>query len=140
MAHPRADEILAEAKTWLGVPYKYLGRSRAGVDCVGLPLVVAKALGITNFDTRSYGMDPSPRALLNGLAAAGFTFVREGETGDLPVLKVQGSPRHVAILERTPAGVIYLLHAWHPAQKVIREPYIPERYGRLSLAYRFPGG
>lgn len=39
-------EILAEARTWLGVPYQYGGTSRQGVDCSGLTLKVYEKFGI----------------------------------------------------------------------------------------------
>lgn len=118
----------------------YLGRSRAGVDCVGLPLKVGHELGLTQYDSRDYGIDPHAPQLLAGLARAGFKLVRDPEPGDMPVLRLGGHPRHVAILERDATGQVYLYHAWEPAGKVIREPWTLERYGRLSLAYRFPGG
>jgi cell wall-associated NlpC family hydrolase len=140
MPHPRAADILAEARTWLGVRYMWLGRDRQGIDCVGLPLCVGKNVGLTTFDSRAYGRDPQPRQLVEGLAKAGFTFVRAIEPGDLALLKVHNQPRHCGIVEHDATGRIFLLHAWEPAGKVIREPYYPERYGRLSLAYRFPGG
>lgn len=44
---PQAGALLAEAKSWLGTPYKYGGEDRDGVDCSGLVLRVYKdALGI----------------------------------------------------------------------------------------------
>lgn len=41
-------EIIARARTWLGVPYLYGGTSRQGVDCSGLIMQVAHSLGITS--------------------------------------------------------------------------------------------
>jgi cell wall-associated NlpC family hydrolase len=33
--NPRAA-LIAEARTWLGTPFRHRGRTRAGVDCIGL--------------------------------------------------------------------------------------------------------
>lgn len=41
-------EIIAQARTWLGVPYLYGGTTRQGVDCSGLIMQVAHALGIAS--------------------------------------------------------------------------------------------
>lgn len=44
---PHSEALLSEARTWLGVPYKFGGNDRKGVDCSGLVLQVYKdALGI----------------------------------------------------------------------------------------------
>lgn len=44
---PQSQAILSAAHSWLGVPYKYGGNDRKGVDCSGLVLQVYKdALGI----------------------------------------------------------------------------------------------
>ncbi|WP_273886877.1 NlpC/P60 family protein [Rubrobacter naiadicus] len=40
------EDVLAEAKTWLGVPYLYGGASRQGVDCSGLTMEVYAHFGI----------------------------------------------------------------------------------------------
>jgi len=39
------EAIVAEARTWIGVPFLHQGRSRNGVDCIGLVLCVRAALG-----------------------------------------------------------------------------------------------
>lgn len=44
---PQSQALLSAAHSWLGVPYKYGGNDRQGVDCSGLVLQVYKdALGI----------------------------------------------------------------------------------------------
>lgn len=40
-------EVLSEAKSWLGVPYRYGGTTRQGVDCSGFSYAVFRSLGIT---------------------------------------------------------------------------------------------
>lgn len=50
-----ADAIVAEARTWLGVPWRHQGRSRAGVDCAGLVVLVARALELADYDSTAYG-------------------------------------------------------------------------------------
>lgn len=40
-------KVLAVSKTWLGVPYRWGGESREGVDCSGLTLRVYAAVGVT---------------------------------------------------------------------------------------------
>lgn len=39
--------VVAEAQTWLGVPYVYGGTSRSGVDCSGLTMMVFAEFGIS---------------------------------------------------------------------------------------------
>ena len=42
---PTGLKVVREAKTWLGVPYKWGGASRNGVDCSGLTMMVYKKFG-----------------------------------------------------------------------------------------------
>lgn len=43
---PRVEKVLAEAKAYIGTPYKYGGTTRAGMDCSGLVVTAFKAAGI----------------------------------------------------------------------------------------------
>lgn len=45
-AQGMGKNIVAEAQTWLGVPYSYGGASRSGVDCSGLTMQVFSKFGI----------------------------------------------------------------------------------------------
>jgi cell wall-associated NlpC family hydrolase len=54
-------EITTEARSWLGVPFRHQGRTRNGIDCVGLPIVVCQKLGLIgpSFEITNYGRLPS---------------------------------------------------------------------------------
>lgn len=53
------ERVVAEARSWFGVPWQHMGRSRGGVDCGGLLLVVFKALELMpqDFETGYYPPD-----------------------------------------------------------------------------------
>ncbi len=40
------EEIVAEARTWLGVKFRHQGRNRAGIDCAGLIEIVGQKFGL----------------------------------------------------------------------------------------------
>lgn len=50
--------IIEEARKWRGTPYKNQGRDVSGIDCGGLVLVVARALGLTNLEYLGYSNSP----------------------------------------------------------------------------------
>lgn len=64
-------DIVAEARKLIGTPYLHQGRlpgASGGLDCVGVPIVVAKNLGLidVNFDDdqfRVYARDPGDRLI-----------------------------------------------------------------------------
>jgi cell wall-associated NlpC family hydrolase len=41
------EEVVREARTWIGVRYRLGGESRRGVDCSGLTMQVYKKFGIS---------------------------------------------------------------------------------------------
>lgn len=55
------SRLIEEARLWLGSPFHHQGRSHGGVDCVGLPIVVAKSLNLipSRYDTENYSRLPT---------------------------------------------------------------------------------
>ena len=47
-------QIVAAARTHLGAPFRHQGRSAQGLDCVGLLVLVARALGQPHHDVTGY--------------------------------------------------------------------------------------
>ena len=84
-----AGAVVAAARGWIGVPYLHQGRSRSGIDCIGLVLQVAREAGIgpADLDFRRYGRMPQremieaelPRWCAPGEAQAGAC--RKGRSG-----------------------------------------------------------
>ena len=67
----RGDLIVAEARRWIGVRWRHQGRSRSGVDCIGLCLCAVEAATGTAFSApATYSRRPAGSALQQALAAA----------------------------------------------------------------------
>lgn len=132
------QQIVDEARTWLGVPWRHLGRNRQGIDCVGLGVVVAQALGITDYDTREYGRTPKP-GLLAGLRRVAIEIpIDDILPGDFLVMRGTAYPYHVAFVSEK-HGVRHIIHAHASRRMVVEEPYIHEWPGLTVAAFRFKG-
>ena len=110
------DAVVAEAQTWLGVPYVYGGASRAGVDCSGFTLAVFSAFGVSL---------PHDAA-----AQAGYGVpVSAPSAGDLVLSDYTGAGiGHAGIA----TGDGNMINAPYPGTTVRYDPIIPENV----VAYR----
>lgn len=128
----RAD-VIAEARAWAGTRWHHQGRSRAGVDCVGLVIKVAHALGLSAFDIADYARQPDP-AMMRALLAEHMEPIAKPEPGDVLLMRFEKEPQHVAIM--TDRGII---HAYAQARKVVEHRLDSLWRGRIVGAYRFKG-
>lgn len=109
--------IAAEAEAWIGTPFKWQGRVRAGCDCKGLVAGVAKACGRSEGDSLfavagDYGFKVDARRLQSGLAAL-FDRATDIAPGDVLLLRIDGKPQHLAIaapVDGKPTRAIQALH------------------------------
>lgn len=133
--------IIAEAESWIGTPFRHQGRAKGvGVDCVGLPVAVAQALGLLpgDYDTGPYGRQPNPRELLSRAAAVGRRVdIADAGPGDVLLLALPPDrvPMHFGILDY--AGG--LIHASEPLGRVVRHGMTPEWWRQVHAVYRLPG-
>jgi NlpC/P60 family putative phage cell wall peptidase len=140
----RAD-IVAEARTWLGVPWRHQGwRRETGCDCVGLVRGVGHALGLIDaFDENpanarfiGYAREPNPALMRAALDLHLVAIARRSAgPGDVLWLRFGNEPRHLAIL--TPDNQI--IHALESVGKVVEHRLDARWAQRCIAAWRFPG-
>ena len=131
------EAIVAEARGWLGVPWRHQGRSRAGIDCVGLVVQVARALRLSDYDHTVYGRRAQGqsfvehfRSNMDGIA------IPEAVPGDVLVFADQVYPCHCGFLTERHHQP-HLLHAHALRRQVIEEPYAGEWPAKIKFAFRF---
>lgn len=131
------EDVIAEARTWLGVPWRHQGRTRAGVDCAGLVALVAKDLGIADYDSTAYGRRAEEQGFVEHFRAnMDGVSVTEIEPGDVLVFAERAYPCHCGFLTER-LCLPHLLHAHALRRRVIEEPYAGEWRARIKFAFRF---
>ena len=131
------SDILAEARTWAGTPFRHQGRCKGvGVDCLGLVVGVARALGLSAADGAGYPRQPDGAALLAGLEEAYVPLgLGRQRPGDILVFRIRSTPQHLALLTE-PGGMIHV----HAAVGRVVETGLDATWAaRLVAAYRYPG-
>lgn len=120
----RAD-IVAAARAYLGVRWHHQGRNRAGIDCIGLVIAVARDLGISTYDITDYGRIPDGRRLRNEMASQLVPArAMPPEPGDVLLMRFERNPIHAGIV--TERGMI---HAYANMRRVV-EHRIDEVWSR----------
>lgn len=141
-----AEDVVAEARTWIGTKFHHQARVKgAGVDCAGLVIMVAKALGLSDFDITDYGRIPDGmtiRDLLNEhmvQVADGWSQVYEySQPGDVILFRYTLHDQHMAIraeLDGNPT----IIHARGDVGKVVETGYDKTWQRRAVAAYRYRG-
>lgn len=128
------ERFVAEARRWIGVPWVHQGRSRRGVDCIGLLLVVCRSLGLSDYEVTGYGTAPNADFMRTECDRL-MTRVAAPEIGDVLVMRFSREPQHVLIR----ADARRVIHAWSVPGRVV-EVTMPDAWERRIVgAYRVPG-
>lgn len=103
------------------------------MDCAGVILGVARALGLSNFEHLAY--DRVPDGTLLGVCESQMTRIipAAAKPGDVLVFKFEHWPTHLAFL--TAPGVV--LHAYMPRRRVVEHRM--ERAMVVVAAFVLPG-
>ncbi len=133
------EAIVAEARRWEGTPFRHQGRGPEGLDCAGLLVVVAQALGIPHQDDCTYRRIPDT-AQLKRLLLRNLTPKRldQSAPGDLLLFKDplrQGHMYHLGI--QTDRGFI---HAYGRAdvKRVVEMPLSPDWEAAIVGVFEYP--
>lgn len=117
------EEIVAEARRYIGTPWRRHGRTRHGIDCGGLPLVVGRHLGAQLQDLAIAARAVPPGETLRMLEL-NLVERRDLAEGAVAIFADAGDARHVGIVARGAHGWT-LINANAKARKVVEEPMWP---------------
>lgn len=138
---PLRTRILAEARAWIGTPYRHQASARgAGCDCLGLVRGVWRAvIGAEPEILPPYTPDWAERddgeALLSA-ALRHLTPVACAAPGDVILFRMRaGAPvKHAAIL----VAPDHIIHAYW-GRAVVESALVPFWRTRIAAAFAFPG-
>ena len=134
------NDIIAAARACLGTPFRHQGRLPGiGLDCAGVAVEVARALGCAPLDVSGYGRTPAAGQLEAALEAQPDLeriVDREArQPGDILILRFGGDPQHVAIL--TDANT--MIHSYANVGICCEHRLSPVWAARIVRVYRFRG-
>lgn len=135
--------VLAEARDWIGTPYRHQASAKgAGCDCLGLIRGVWRALyGAEPELAPAYTPDWAERLGEETLLAAARRHleeiaIAEGAPGDVLLFRMDARApmKHAALLDEDDR----LIHAYW-GRAVVRSRFAPWWRARCAAAFRFPG-
>lgn len=133
------DAAIAEARSYLGCKWRHRGRSRFGIDCIGL---IVKSLAAGEFfmrDRLDYSRTPWNDGLEREMVEHFGQAVNDLQPGDVVLMRWDGhaEPSHVGLVARNANGLT-LIHSY--SQVAVTEHGIDANWSRrITAAYRpFP--
>ena len=143
----RGDEVVAEARRWIGTPYLHQCATRgAGTDCLGLIRGVWRALvGPEPVEVPPYTQDWAEPSGEEALLQAGMRFLiprplNAAAPGDVILFRMrEGSvAKHLGIMAETGAQARFI-HAYS-GHGVIESPLSAPWRRRIVARFQFPEG
>jgi cell wall-associated NlpC family hydrolase len=134
------EAVVTEARSWIDVRWVHQGRGRHGIDCIGLIVVVRRALEIGDYDISGYPRAPDGTFMSHFLKAGGVRIgILKAQPADLLLFRDSKSPCHVGIITARSGDLMYMTHALATRHKVLEEPVVGEWQRKWVAAFRMPG-
>ena len=143
----KRPEIVAEARRYLGVPFRHQGRAMSGIDCAGLVEVVGIALGdpeVTKLAPKIRGYSRMPQeAEMQRLMAISL---RRKPTGALQLGDIIQTIDHAGYRKVCHMGIVTglnggigLIHAYNRVsyEKVVEHTFDPEWAAKISSVFEY---
>ena len=135
-------DIVAAARSWIDVPYKHQGRSRKGLDCVGLLVAVAETLGHPVTAPTAYSDTPKGWQLVKPCDEQLWKPARQNTLlpGDLAVFTGwhPAEPQHFAFIGDHATGAT-IIHSFSKFKRVMEQPWNRVWQTRFVCLYNLPG-
>lgn len=132
-----AEKIIAAAMACINTPFVHQGRvPGVGLDCAGLGIICARAIGVEVTDFKGY-----PRLPFDGMLKKMFDeqpHLREVpraemQAGDVLLMRISTAPQHVAVY----VGGGFMVHAYQAIGKVVQQRLDESWRNKIIAVYRF---
>lgn len=131
--------IIDEARTWLHTPWKHQGRTKRGVDCLGLLVSVAANVGMPVLDEKVYTRRPDGKYMIQRFREEMQEIsIDDVALADVVLFADSIYPCHVAFISEK-HGQKHIIHAHALRRMVIEELYSFEWPGKARRAFRLKG-
>lgn len=133
----RPNDVIDEARSWVGTRFHHGGRVKGvGVDCVGLVVCVAAALGIKPHDRAAYPLRPNGelKPFMERFMVRVGSSVDDAALPDVLLMAFDKEPHHLAFY----AGAT-IIHAYAQARKCVEQPMHDYWRARTVGVYRWSG-
>lgn len=128
--------FLEAARSYVDVPWRHQGRSRTGLDCIGLVIASAKDAGLEISDPAPYDREPSDSRLVQEAKKIAKR-VSPPEAGDVVVFRSSKFVGHVGIRAFNVAwGRPSIIHAYMYHRAVQEDPWIEMHDDAFVAAFR----
>jgi NlpC/P60 family putative phage cell wall peptidase len=137
---PGRSDVVAEARTWIGTSFQHQGRLRGvGVDCVGLVIGVARALGLADgWREQPYRKFPSEDFTRAVLGAHLVPVDGAPRLGDVALIRWRNTANHMAVIGDA-AAPFSLVHAYYVPGRVVEHRADTDWCSRIVALYRYRG-
>lgn len=132
------SDIVAEARTWLGTPWQHQQRLRGqAVDCVGLIIGVARAVGLVAPDWDVTGYSRTPDGTLLQLCDQHLQRIDRSalQPGDVVAVAMDVDPQHLGIVADYRHGGLSVIHAASHHGRVVEHRLMFDRAFFFRAAY-----
>jgi cell wall-associated NlpC family hydrolase len=135
-------DVVRWARAQQGTPWRHQGRlPGVALDCAGLVICAARALGLVEADFDINGYSRNPDGTLLAGCDAHMQRIDEPELGAVVIVATQVEPQHVGLLGDYRHGGWSIVHAANAGDKpgVVETRLMFSRTLRLVAYYRLPG-
>jgi cell wall-associated NlpC family hydrolase len=133
-------EIISEARSWVGVPWRHQGRTREnGIDCAGLPVLVGAKFHLFCYEDVNYPRRPDGTFVDHFRKYLISKPVTKMQEGDVLIFAEGRHPCHCGI-HTIFRGQPSVIHAHVGARKVVEQSLETTRsiVGRPIFCFEFP--
>lgn len=139
------QHIITEARSWNGTRFHHQGRCKktnahhGGVDCIGLIVGVAQAVGFDVKDETDYSRQPQGSRLFDAIHLYLHSIpLAQVKAGDVLLFTFEKDPQHVGIVSELSGGELGLIHAYREARGVVEHRLDEYWWKKATHAFAFP--